>query len=309
MSGSSTLTPVNIDDGTYSPNFADSKGNLWAIGLGNTAYPNEYYPTRLRHVEVNYISNSDCMSVYDYFTGEITSNMLCAADPGQDSCQGDSGGPLYDSDNNVLVGVVSFGEGCALANYPGVYARVSSQFEWIKSVVCNNHSSSTLPAWCGASTSSPTLTITSAPTKAPVVSLTAAPTLAPIPAPTSSPTPTNDDGYYDDNYYDDTVNQNCVDSQLRFLVNGKGRFCTWVAAKNTSKRCAKGGGAVSSHCPLTCGTCAQHECADASKRFYLTNGNLKSCTWVARTQTITRCGKTGVALTCRETCSNTMCST
>jgi trypsin len=67
------------------------------------------------------------MSEYGYDNGEITNNMMCARDTDKDSCQGDSGGPLYDSENNVLVGVVSFGIGCADSNYPGVYARVSSQ--------------------------------------------------------------------------------------------------------------------------------------------------------------------------------------
>ena len=66
----------------------------------------------------------------------------------QDACNGDSGGPLYDSDNNVLVGVASWGTGCGLDEYPGVYARISAQFDWIKSVVCSGHSESPVPAWC-----------------------------------------------------------------------------------------------------------------------------------------------------------------
>ena len=67
----------------------------------------------------------------------ITSNMLCAAGPKKDACQNDSGGPLvtYDEEDNyfVQIGVVSWGESCAAATYPGVYARVTSQLEWIKS--------------------------------------------------------------------------------------------------------------------------------------------------------------------------------
>lgn len=80
--------------------------------------------SKLMHVNVNYVKQADCNSAY---SGDIQDNMICAADDNQDSCQGDSGGPLYDSDSNALVGVVSWGIGCALPQYPGVYARVSKE--------------------------------------------------------------------------------------------------------------------------------------------------------------------------------------
>ncbi len=48
---------------------------------------------------------------------------------GKDSCQGDSGGPL--NWGTRLVGVVSTGIGCARANYPGIYTRVSANSSWI----------------------------------------------------------------------------------------------------------------------------------------------------------------------------------
>merc|ERR1719320_201349 len=75
------------------------------------------------------------MDEYGYGQGQITDQMLCAniQGGGKDSCQGDSGGPLVTANPDLyeVIGVVSFGVGCALADYPGVYARVSKQLEWI----------------------------------------------------------------------------------------------------------------------------------------------------------------------------------
>ncbi len=81
--------------------------------------------SKLMHVNVNYVKQNTCKSQYG--SSSITNNMMCASDQGQDSCQGDSGGPLFDSDSNKLVGVVSWGRGCADPNYAGVYARISNQ--------------------------------------------------------------------------------------------------------------------------------------------------------------------------------------
>jgi len=39
----------------------------------------------------------------------------------------DSGGPLFDKQNNKLVGVVSWGIGCAVPGYAGVYSRIGNQ--------------------------------------------------------------------------------------------------------------------------------------------------------------------------------------
>ena len=94
----------------------------------------------------------------------------------------------------------------------------------------------------------------------------------------------------------------CEDSTRPFLVNFRDRTCDWVSKAGTAKRCQKGGGAVATHCPKTCGTC--DNCVDAKMRFYLKNGKLKSCEWVAKTNSAKRCKKIGDDSTCRFTCGN-----
>ena len=91
-------------------------------GLGALEYNTNDLPDHLQHVELSYITNENCSSFYG---GEITNSMMCALTPFKDVCQGDSGGPLYDSENDVVVGITSWGYGCA-DDFPGVYARISS---------------------------------------------------------------------------------------------------------------------------------------------------------------------------------------
>jgi len=108
----------------------DYAGQVATVSGWGTLTSGGNQPTVLNDVQVTVKSNTECNSAYN---GGITSNMICAADSGKDSCQGDSGGPLVVKENGryALAGVVSWGYGCALAQYPGVYARVTAQMDWI----------------------------------------------------------------------------------------------------------------------------------------------------------------------------------
>ncbi|XP_058979501.1 trypsin 5G1-like [Musca domestica] len=98
-------------------------------GWGNTQNSSESNHV-LRATNVPTVNQDECALAYRGF-GDITERMLCAGftEGGKDACQGDSGGPLFHKD--TLVGVVSWGYGCARPNYPGVYSRVTSVLPWI----------------------------------------------------------------------------------------------------------------------------------------------------------------------------------
>lgn len=63
----------------------------------------------------------------------IFDRMFCASDNNKDSCQGDSGGPavIVNGEVKTLYGVVSWGDGCARPERPGVYSNVQAVRSWI----------------------------------------------------------------------------------------------------------------------------------------------------------------------------------
>uniref|UniRef100_A0A3Q2WN86 Serine protease 27-like n=1 Tax=Haplochromis burtoni TaxID=8153 RepID=A0A3Q2WN86_HAPBU len=91
-------------------------------------------------VQVPVVGNRQCNC--NYGVGRITDNMICAglSAGGKDSCQGDSGGPMVSKQIGrwIQAGIVSFREGCARPNLPGVYTRVSKYQTWITSQITSN---------------------------------------------------------------------------------------------------------------------------------------------------------------------------
>ncbi|KAK5618782.1 hypothetical protein CRENBAI_011674 [Crenichthys baileyi] len=71
---------------------------------------------------------------------DLLSNGHLGVSPGEVQERGDSGGPLVTKSGAVWVqaGIVSFGDGCAKPNTPGVYVRVSNYQTWINSQVTSD---------------------------------------------------------------------------------------------------------------------------------------------------------------------------
>lgn len=145
--GTSSVTPIHINNRRNVPDVNEEP--LEVMGWGVTELGTSLSATDvLQSVEVYSLSNEECEDSEGMYEGDwvsyagyIVNNMMCAHAMGRDACQGDSGGPLVLTGNtpeeDKQVGVVSWGLGCALDAFPGVYARVSAEYDWIRSMVCD----------------------------------------------------------------------------------------------------------------------------------------------------------------------------
>uniref|UniRef100_A0A8C6RKX8 Serine protease 29 n=1 Tax=Nannospalax galili TaxID=1026970 RepID=A0A8C6RKX8_NANGA len=135
---SANVQPVKLSSRSLE---VTEKDACWVTGWGTVSmYSSLPPPYHLQQVQVPIVDNALCEQLYQnasrhYYQGHslILQDMLCAGTEGRDSCYGDSGGPLVCrmAGSWTLVGVVSWGYGCALRDIPGVYARVQSFLPWI----------------------------------------------------------------------------------------------------------------------------------------------------------------------------------
>lgn len=114
--------------------------DIFAHGWGTTKSGGQI-SFDLRNVKLKVLSSERCSS---YPNVDLT-RQLCVGwtSSGKDTCQGDSGSGIdvIDDANGTIVfvisGITSYGYGCALYKYPGVYTRVSAYLNWIKSYMIN----------------------------------------------------------------------------------------------------------------------------------------------------------------------------
>ncbi|XP_047271625.1 transmembrane protease serine 11F isoform X2 [Homo sapiens] len=111
------------------------KTSVFVTGFGSIVDDGPIQNT-LRQARVETISTDVC-NRKDVYDGLITPGMLCAGfmEGKIDACKGDSGGPLVYDNHDIwyIVGIVSWGQSCALPKKPGVYTRVTKYRDWIAS--------------------------------------------------------------------------------------------------------------------------------------------------------------------------------
>ncbi|XP_021953656.1 trypsin-1 [Folsomia candida] len=120
------VQPVVIPQLNFVPTAVATVAGWGVLSSGGSS------PDVLMKVDVPFVSEASCLTSYP---GEISDSMVCYGEEGKDSCQADSGGPLMCGADNALCGIVSWGNGCAWAGYPGVYTETSFFAEWIRSTI------------------------------------------------------------------------------------------------------------------------------------------------------------------------------
>uniref|UniRef100_A0A8C3VSS6 matriptase n=1 Tax=Catagonus wagneri TaxID=51154 RepID=A0A8C3VSS6_9CETA len=127
---SPTVRPICLPDASHT--FPAGKA-IWVTGWGHTQEGGTG-ALILQKGEIRVINQTTCERLLPQ---QITERMVCVGylSGGVDACQGDSGGPLSSAESDgrmFLAGVVSWGDGCAQRNKPGVYTRLPVLRNWIK---------------------------------------------------------------------------------------------------------------------------------------------------------------------------------
>ena len=140
------MTQAEIITLNSDPEIPRANNQVTASGWGDTnPQENVREPSmKLQFANLRVVPNNQCGSIegtYGSYSvsyhGYIEEDMMCAKSRKRDSCQGDSGGPLIHRGSGKQVGITSWGVGCNSKHFPGVYARVSSAYRWIRRQVCS----------------------------------------------------------------------------------------------------------------------------------------------------------------------------
>ena len=149
--GEAQAPPVGLNRNPNVPRFEDEPLTVLGWGFLDDDVPSNMIKSEvMMEAEIGYVPNDVCGNLegidpktqreFSYGDRYVDDDSMCAHHPDRGSCLGDSGGPLIvrgdTAEDDLLVGMVSFGLDCNHDVLPGVYARVSSEIDWITEQVC-----------------------------------------------------------------------------------------------------------------------------------------------------------------------------
>ena len=136
------VEPIRLPGTSYDLPVAAAGTDSIVMGWGTTTTgtQDKKYPEQLMQVDLPIISTQACQRYFGDVA--LTDKHLCAGfiEGGKDSCQGDSGGPLISqvSGEYNIVGITSWGRGCARSESPGIYTRVAKYEKFISDHICSS---------------------------------------------------------------------------------------------------------------------------------------------------------------------------
>ncbi len=126
--------PVGVNPGVW-----PSRGTQAVVSGWGATFFNGQVSDSLMAVTISVLGGPSDATCGRYGSSFQSVDDICAGMPsgGIDTCQGDSGGPLVVTEAGVplLAGITSVGEECALADFPGIYTRVTTYLSWIQGIV------------------------------------------------------------------------------------------------------------------------------------------------------------------------------
>lgn len=151
----SSPLPLNFTTIKLADSSTKIPNTLTTVGYGTTSEGGGVMSPVLRAVNLTLVDRKKCNTLLNRVNPgayKLTDSVVCAGwlPGGKDTCQGDSGGPLLIKGktpaDDVLVGTVSFGEGCARKNVPAGYANIAKYNTWINDQLKKLESDGVIPS-------------------------------------------------------------------------------------------------------------------------------------------------------------------
>lgn len=136
LAGAPSLSPIELLPAATVDEIIKEDEKVRVFGWGTASFRADGpISNNLLYAFVDVVGTAKCNdpAVYD---GAVTDSMFCAGLGSSDTCQGDSGGPAigYVNGEKYLIGITSWGVGCADKRYPGVYVNATKYAAWIREV-------------------------------------------------------------------------------------------------------------------------------------------------------------------------------